>query len=404
MDGHGPLTALADAVVLVMDATWVDAAHAAQLLADAHSSVDAAIFAYFVALDTAAHHVGDQPGATWDRGNNIHGGADEAAVGSAHVPAALTPSKRVLEPEPAPASAALSAQSHPQDALQPLPFLDALSLPEWSYLLQCTGIEEPAADDLLRRAGGLVSDALALHAIDHRLIAVHDSMKRLCERAQAQRLAELEDQSDSDGEDDTCSCVCDGFLVHAPAGDILHVESGGFHRQIRLACRTSLRGVPVSQVPAVQAGYPFSAGLNLEETLFCLWPRGLPSPFTTHADSSFAGDNDLSDEDTGRDWPIGVRDISEWAWHTATRMRDIRIAHEAGDQATYQYLMYGGDGRSTADIEAAEHAREAALPAWAAWRAQQHKAAEEALEAAIDGMEEDDLELYDDVDVEYDVG
>ena len=87
-------------------------------------------------------------------------------------------------------------------------------------------------------------------------------------------------------------------------------------------------------------------------------------------------------------------------------MRDMRVAREAGDQEAYQRLLYGGDGQSAADIEAAARARDEALPAWAVWRDQQHTAEVAAVEARIDEMEEEAFARFeggddDDIDIGY---
>ena len=69
------------------------------------------------------------------------------------------------------------------------------------------------------------------------------------------------------------------------------------------------------------------------------------------------------------------------------KLAALRCARAAGDEGKYQRLLYGGDGRSPAELEAADRAQEAALPAWAAWRQQQQQTEREALQAAADDLE-----------------
>ena len=70
-------------------------------------------------------------------------------------------------------------------------------------------------------------------------------------------------------------------------------------------------------------------------------------------------------------------------------MRDLRLAHAAGDEAAYRCILYRRpDGKSPAEVAAECVACDAALPAWAVWRDEQHRLQYEADERAVDAAEE----------------
>lgn len=70
-------------------------------------------------------------------------------------------------------------------------------------------------------------------------------------------------------------------------------------------------------------------------------------------------------------------------------MRDLRLAHAAGDEAAYRCILYRRpDGKSPAEVAAECVACDAGLPAWAVWRDEQHRLQYEADERAVDAAEE----------------
>lgn len=371
------------AVAAVVAATWVEAAHAATLLADADDSTDDAILSYFDALDIG-----------WD---NECVGMVEAhdlpidtlpidamlANATAHesAPLAIVPAKRVLEPAsasaPPPACLPRLDGAGPSGSSgSPLdtPMLDALPDPAWSYLLQSTGIDGVDLERLLQRAAayvgpllsqprGIVEEALRIFDREHGLRAVPDvlqglAMVALGEAAAGDEAAETVAEAWRDG----AGVLCHGDVIRTPAGDTLYFNPAhsGVALEVGIAASVAHTAVRV-RLPCwgAPAGYPFRFGYTLDEALLCIWPFGFPG-----GPGGAGGDHDGlcgSGSTTAQD-----------VWLQVERMRDMRLAAAAGDDAAYARLLHGGDGRSAVAIEAAHEAAAAADPivfaAWAAWR------------------------------------
>lgn len=154
----------------------------------------------------------------------------------------------------------------------------------------------------------------------------------------------------------TYHCVhTDGTVTQTPAGIVICVHSLGQHSHIAMASHAHCSAVhqAVSE-PAMPAGQVFCAGLDVEEAV-CYY--ALPSPHRLDQ---------------------------------LLKCAQVRRAHAAGGEAAVLRTLFAcTGGRTTADIQADEAARDAALPAWAAWREGLACAEAEALDAELDATEVD---------------
>ena len=96
-------------------------------------------------------------------------------------------------------------------------------------------------------------------------------------------------------------------------------------------------------------------------------------------------------DDAGEEPPLTLRDPRD-VWRSVRISRDMRVAHAAGDMATYNRLLYGGDGRSPAETEAEAEEWWARLPTRAAWQEREARARAEKLERSVEEMEEAERE------------
>ena len=154
-----------------------------------------------------------------------------------------------------------------------------------------------------------------------------------------------------------------GTLIGTRSGIVLHVDGAGVAMQIHLAPTESQTHVHYkSDEHTFFAGWPFALGLNLYETLRFAYPLRYEGPCTPLTSDSVRAQ--------------------------LTKGRDMRRAQEAGDTETYNRLLFGGDGRTPAEIETAWTAMHDALPLWAAWRDREAAAREVALDRDAEAAED----------------
>ena len=156
----------------------------------------------------------------------------------------------------------------------------------------------------------------------------------------------------------------DGGILRTPIGDVLCVHSGGIVTYVQLCSGTAAAATDVhahSLIPFPMAGYPFLLGLQVYEARLYAHP--------------------LRPDSAG--W-LRVADVH----CDVLMMRDLRRAREAGDDALYRRLMWGNDGRTTAEVEASTRELVRALPQWAAWRDAEAQREWDAAEAEADALEQ----------------